>query len=701
MELYSSAGVGHTISYTIESPLLEGQPLPVLFGPFENHFFGLGDYYNPGRLYHTRGNDPDSMLPEFYIDVTDPSDPLQNGCVWNGRAYVWSTKRMFQILPTPGGAQRFRSVEVAGGRGITDRHAFAHGGAGMFWLDRDGIYASQGGPAQCISDDIKTLFPIAGARPTYINDPPGVADGGVPGIRIETPGHRLSFAHNTLYYCYFDAIGDRNVLVYDMTSADPSRHGWWYDVYASDVQYWFEDDSASDPSVFAMGSDDVVPHGVVCRLYEVIFSDDDGSAITCAFVTPYMAGDGVRNEKRWGDCVVEYVGDGGTISLDTWFDHGEIAGNNFSANGNGMTLDVIDQGSGDGVEARNIGLYVHYDNTGSAIEFLRWEPSWISYPPDTQRRGTDFWDEGKPVRKYVRGVIIEADTLGVAVGFDVVKDLGAVARPVGWTDPPDQPTLSITHAIRHEAEYGLTPFTTALLSLRPRANNGLKLFKHVWIFDPYPFIAETPTPWDDAGDMRAKFVQGMVLKADTANASVNVEIQSDGETVEHTIAIQHDGQVVKPYSWEPFITHQVRIVPLGGVGIFEVKWIWEPEPELTTHWEGQETTHDGKSWLHLRDMWLSAMLTTDTQTLTIVITADGTDYTVYAQGTSGAGLIQKMYVQVPAIKARHFRYQITSAAAFRLYAKNSEVRYKHWGDEGPYRVALPFGDESRAVGARI
>jgi hypothetical protein len=67
--------------------------------PSVAYMFACGGSLRPGTLYFTKGNNPDSAPDTNQIEVTSPSEPLQNGCIVNGFAQVFSTDRAW-IAPS-------------------------------------------------------------------------------------------------------------------------------------------------------------------------------------------------------------------------------------------------------------------------------------------------------------------------------------------------------------------------------------------------------------------------------------------------------------------------------------------------------------------------------------------------------------------------------------------------------------------------
>jgi hypothetical protein len=140
IEVEDSMGTQTTVSWEIPEPLITGQALPTLW-EWNNRGFACGDLNNPGILYWTNGNSLDGTQDTFYLEVTSPSEPLMNGCSYNGKNYVWSSERMFEIEDI--GGNQFRSLEIPGGKGLFSRWGLCVGER-IWFLSRDGIYQTVG-----------------------------------------------------------------------------------------------------------------------------------------------------------------------------------------------------------------------------------------------------------------------------------------------------------------------------------------------------------------------------------------------------------------------------------------------------------------------------------------------------------------------------------------------------------------------------
>lgn len=170
LEVVASVGEGAVVDWAMPAPVLLAQPLPALWGgPINNVWFhfACGSVSDPGTLYWTHGNDPDATAPANTLIATSASEPLQNGFFFDGQPYVFSTERLYRIVPTFGDIVSFRVIETACTKGLWSRWAFAVAPEGVYFLSKDGIYlTAAGGEAISVTvEDLRQLFPQDGGGP--------------------------------------------------------------------------------------------------------------------------------------------------------------------------------------------------------------------------------------------------------------------------------------------------------------------------------------------------------------------------------------------------------------------------------------------------------------------------------------------------------------------------------------------------------
>jgi hypothetical protein len=161
LQVIESAGAGTGVPFSIQAPTLQAQPFPIVFGPFQGLYFGVGDPNNPGALYWTNANDPDTASDANFLQVTASDTPLQHGFIWDAMAFVWSTEDLYRIMPTGNGEVPFFAEKTSCGRGLWSRWTWAMTPKGPAFLAKDGIYLTAGGTvAESLTGaDLSPLFP--------------------------------------------------------------------------------------------------------------------------------------------------------------------------------------------------------------------------------------------------------------------------------------------------------------------------------------------------------------------------------------------------------------------------------------------------------------------------------------------------------------------------------------------------------------
>lgn len=236
LQIYESGGVQTNVGWEIPEPILQGQPMPCFWGPLNDTFFGCGDPVNPQRLYWTNVGDADTTRQTNWLDITTPSEPLMNGVIYNGRCYVWSSERFFQILPETqdesGAVTGWNYVEIPSGKGLWARWAFTNPqsipGDVLFFLSKDGIYGTDGGsPSDITAEDLRPLFPNEGNLGEDVNT--------VPAPYMVAPAaarFRLAFYDDYLYFDYPSS----DYVVSTTTEFSDSLNLWGDSITSADYQ---------------------------------------------------------------------------------------------------------------------------------------------------------------------------------------------------------------------------------------------------------------------------------------------------------------------------------------------------------------------------------------------------------------------------------------------------------------------------------
>lgn len=623
------AGTGFPWS-TPAGNLIQGTPFGVLggglamrhlWGPWGtgqtgSYIFGCGNPFSPGALFWTNGNDPDSTDTYNSLQVTDPSEPLQNGCVYAGNSYVWSTERMFQIFPSLTVAGQFTVQEIPGGRGIWMEWALTVQTSGfadisVTWRGKDGIYdfSTTGGFRSLTSDDLYPLFPhdnqpgvqLATLFPflPFNVEPVEAPDDSPNGVSSQ----KLTWFDGYLFYDYITPANPNFIittLVYD------SRVNGWVSV----------DFYPFNQAAGFIGS-------AICRGPEIAFNTLQFSGVT------------LGNNLKIGiaNVLYDYTGS--------------------SDNGTAIPSRVVSRADdyGDGRTQKQLGDLM-----------LDVNPSNVTVSP--------------VLRTNYHNTVTALATSNAAVRTQLIESIGTGG-----------------------GLYSITAGLDITWSASATGNPTLYQYELAYLVKP-ELSAARATDWDDDGYEGAKFVQGMVIQANTFGSTANLTVQGDCGTISPTFPINTGAceQEIAISFPTPFIAHQMRVfsdIPISMMSPFKIRWIWEPAPELANYWITQGTSFGVRGYFHHRDV-LMAIQSTDVVTLTI--TPDNRPAVTFTFASTG-GVLLKPYLSLPPTKARIGQYSATSPTGFRLYVKDVELRIKEWGSTGPWQIVRPFGDQSFQNGA--
>lgn len=597
LQILESGGiVSSAIPFIIQSPVIQGVPLPSMWGPYNGTtMFACGDKNNAGVLYWTQGNNPDATGLDTNVEVTDPSEPLIAGCVYNGRAYVFSSKRMFLITPNltlnAQGQVTFQVQDIPNSLGLIARTGLAVGDR-IYFIGPDGIYATDGqtAPKSLTYGDLRILFPHEGN--------PGVAvtigpDTIYPPNFNSPLSNILSWYDNVLYFDYGTATGSLNTLALDLPTG-----GWYVDVYAGNVPptiHYGEDIQGGYGLLLGCTNVGIGAHGYV---FQAAPGQDNGTDMTCVVSTPAWDEGDPRSRKYYADYGTRMNPASAVtgVSVQPYFDNYTASANSktFGAGASGdqyYTADILGGNGSQGVGqlARNISARISWTESVQ-VQILDWSAGWVSQPDDVYARGMYISDLGDPRPKWVQSVVIEADTLGQNKTITVYGD----------------------------------------------------------------------------GTQQAQF------------------------------SINHNGQQELTYSWNPpFVASEIELLGDETVPwrLFGLRWIYEFYPYLTNNWVSEPSDWGIPGYKFLRYAYIPLVSTADA---TLTVTVDGVSYS-YTVGSTG-GAYKKVYVEFGAFKGKLYSFSLTCPNPIRVMQQDVEVWYKNV-NSGVLHKITPFGGQTVRVGA--
>ncbi len=487
LELNQSAGTKTGAAFYLDGATLLGQPLPVAWGPagggmYGDVIFACGDARQAGSLFFTSAGDPDSTLDTNSLEITSASEPLMNGCVYRGRAFVFSSGGLFEILPRFGYGYQvienlgtpFLAERVSGVRGLHARWAMCVGDL-IYFLASDGIYATNGAEMKCLTDELAQLFPhdgVAGESVTRYGVTVFAPD------LTQTSALRLAWHENRLYFDHLDTGGNRRTLVFNTAGGAPES----YDYYPQGVTFHRAEETEGGHALLLGGADG--------KLYTQAGTADPASAaIPSVWGTAFENFGDPRAVKLFGDLFVESYGNNSdTLVVTPYFDEGDVALTASNLIPSGRSESVIDLNSGEGRLARSAGLKLAVTSAAGAIRLFSWEPSALFKGEETALRGTDWDDGGYGGRKFVQGVRLECDTLNLVRTVKVQAD-GDDTGIILQVQHDGQ--LKRAYPNSEAGSQLWVPFRAYLMRLVPTDSDAWRDVRVEWVFEPEPDLATT------------------------------------------------------------------------------------------------------------------------------------------------------------------------------------------------------------------
>lgn len=344
------SGTGITLS--IPEPIKAGQPLQFMWGPFFGCNFAAGNILDVGSVYYTKPNDPDSAPPTNRVEVTSPSEAIVNGCVYDGRSYCWSDKRLFSIVPSFTSPGTFQFVPVPNAKGLWAPHALAVGPR-MWYLASDGIYESDGGQSICISDDIKLLF--------QQYDVPGFSVNGMKPVQMAVSGAstaiaklRLTYHNGMLLFDYVDCASVPHTLAYDIR-----LKGWFPYTYFEDTSEKVIFHASEQGFVDSDAEMNLIVGSDAGFLYTSGANGSGAETIHCEVDVPATDVGDSRAKKIYGDVVFDFDCQGVDVVCTPWINNylTALTPKTYATTSRQIT-DPLDLSLGVGQFARNLGMKI-------------------------------------------------------------------------------------------------------------------------------------------------------------------------------------------------------------------------------------------------------------------------------------------------------------------------------------------------------
>lgn len=303
LEFLECAVAATNASISIPEPLLGNQKQPYMFGPdASGRVIGVGDPLRPGTFSYSKPNNLDSVPDTYNRELTPPSEPLIGGEIIDGRGFLASPERWWELLPqqSDNPTNFYNPVQSPLPRGLAAPFGHCNDGVNMYWWAKDGIYSSAAG--SLTDADLYNLFPHEGAAAqvvaygSFLIQPPDYSRSGT---------FRLSHSNGFLYAVYQDSLGTYRVLTCDL------HHGnaWVPDVYSPAVCAFYHPEQQAG-SVLTSGSlyAETLMATVDGRAAsQAELANDLGGGIACVAASYEFDGGDDRAPAQWGDFFVDLI----------------------------------------------------------------------------------------------------------------------------------------------------------------------------------------------------------------------------------------------------------------------------------------------------------------------------------------------------------------------------------------------------------
>jgi hypothetical protein len=201
-----------------------------------------------------------------------------------------------------------------------------------------------------------------------------------------------------------------------------------------------------------------------------------------------------------------------------------------------------------------------------------------------------------------------------------------------------------------------------------------------------------PTDWLGAETPGAKFIQGVLISANSFNVAKTFQLQS-GDDLSLVSLLEtpatFNQQSQKAFSCVPFVAHTARIVSADGIPwqLFGAELVYEPYPEETRNWT-TEFISFGVGYQHIRMLNVPYIAQA---AVTVTLHFDQWPDIVISGQLPATATLSKPKINVPANKGKLVSFSFTSSAPFRIFKPWVEVWVGAWGRQDAYQKTQPFG----------
>lgn len=229
---------------------------------------------------------------------------------------------------------------------------------------------------------------------------------------------------------------------------------------------------------------------------------------------------------------------------------------------------------------------------GTPVPWRYWQDSQYLFNAEPEYGGqlaVNWVNAGVNQFKWINGFKLHADTFGQDKRIQILYDGGTPG-----------PILTINHPGEDIKPYYWVPIYAHQIKIIPLDDVPWRYWVDTdWLFNQEPeYGGQLAVNWVSGGQPGFKWVNGILLHADTFGLVKRLQIQFDGGSNPTEIDVQHNGEETLPYYFTPVYAHEMRIIPLDDVVWRywpDTGWLFNNEPEyggqLAVNWVNAGTPH--------------------------------------------------------------------------------------------------------------
>lgn len=639
------------------------QPTPYWWGPVNDIVFTAGDPNRPGSVYFCYPGQIDHWGADNYVNVTAPTEAITNGFVFAGQAYAWSTQRLYAITPNLLDELTITPQPTPCAKAPAAPWAFCVGPSAVYFIAYDGIYQTQGGDAQNLSDDW--------LRPLFIGQ---TSNGLLPIDFSATTALRCEVWLNELWVLYRDTGGTNRALIYSLID-----RSWRSYSFGTQVAVAYADTYPGSNTLLLGGR-------TTGDAYSYSGTSDNGSAITCNVRTPTVAQGDSETDKLYADVTLDANRDGATLTMTPYLTNETIAATALTVNSGSGRQRYTYSFTTQPTRASNVALDITWSSASARPKVYVAQISYAPLPTQAIKAGVD-WDSLGDT--YLTGLNMVIDTFGASKTIELYAQIGDAA-----------PALISTQTIpavsgRRQVDISLpTPIRGHLYKFQFTDSNPYELYNYAWVTTPEPSEqANLNGQFENAGTLADKYVKGVLVEIDTFGTNKTLAVQIDG-TTHTTLTANANGRQVLQFSFAQGLGRVLRLIATdtNPGRMYSYQWVYDTEPLALSRWETQQITHGIDTWQVPTYAYVTLKSNT---TVTYALTSyyqNGSSVTKTYTIASTGGSKKQVFLPFEATKGVLFRHELTSASPFWLYRQESKVAISPWGAQESVEVK-PWGDD--------